>query len=218
MNENQLTTRENIPEEESKALKVARWLTSSAVAGVGPLSSAESLAREYLDDKSYKSNAERVDSLINWETSKNFTSGFITGLGGLLTLPVTIPASLGASWIIQARMAAAIARIYGHDISEERVQTVILMVIIGQDLKEVCKQAGIRIGTRFTYKMIEKIPGTILVKINQLIGFRLLTKAGERGIVNLTKMVPIVGGIVGGSFDAVTCRITGKAAKSAFGE
>ena len=214
MNENELTIRET--EEESKALKIARWLTSTGIDGVGTLSSAETLAREYLADQSYKTNEERVDSLINWETSKNFTSGFITGLGGVLTLPVTIPAALGASWIIQARMVAAIAIIYGHDISEERIKTAILMVIVGQAVEEICKDCGIKIGSRLTVELIKKIPGKAITRINQLIGFRLLTKAGERGIVNLTKMVPVVGGIVGGSFDAVTCRITGKAAKRVF--
>ena len=35
--------------EESKALQVANWLTEKAVGGVGPLSSAEELALEYLN-------------------------------------------------------------------------------------------------------------------------------------------------------------------------
>ena len=172
--------------EESKALQVANWLTEKAVGGVGPLSSAEELALEYLNDSSYESNDKRVDSLIKWETSKNFSTGFITGLGGFATLPVTIPASLGASWILQARMAAAIARIYGHDLSEDRVKTLILCVIIGQDIKEVCKQVGIKIGTKLTYVAIRKLPGEVLKRINQAVGFRLLTKAGEKGIINLT--------------------------------
>lgn len=202
--------------EESKALQVANWLTEKAVGGVGPLSSAEELALEYLNDSSYESNDKRVESLIKWETSKNFSTGFITGLGGFATLPVTIPASLGASWILQARMAAAIARIYGHDLSEDRVKTLILCVIIGQDIKEVCKQAGIKIGTKLTYVAIRKLPGEVLKRINQAVGFRLLTKAGEKGIINLTKLVPVVGGVVGGTFDAVTCRITAKAAREAF--
>ena len=202
--------------EESKALQVANWLTEKAVGGVGPLSSAEELALEYLNDSSYESNDKRVDSLIKWETSKNFSTGFITGLGGFATLPVTIPASLGASWILQARMAAAIARIYGHDLSEDRVKTLILCVIIGQDIKEVCKQAGIKIGTKLAYVAIRKLPGEALKRINQAVGFRLLTKAGEKGIINLTKLVPVVGGVVGGTFDAVTCRITAKAAREAF--
>ena len=64
--------------EESKALQVANWLTEKAVGGVGPLSSAEDLALEYLNDSNYEDNDKRVDSLINWETSKNFSTGFIT--------------------------------------------------------------------------------------------------------------------------------------------
>lgn len=202
--------------EESKALQIANWLTEKAVGGVGPLSSAEDLALEYLNDSNYEDNDKRVDSLINWETSKNFSTGFITGLGGFATLPVAIPASLGASWVLQARMAAAIARIYGHDLNEDRVKTLILCVIIGQDIKEVCKQAGIKIGTKLTYVAIRKLPGEVLKRINQAVGFRLLTKAGEKGIINLTKLVPVVGGVVGGTFDAVTCRITAKAAREAF--
>ena len=202
--------------EESKALQVANWLTEKAVGGVGPLSSAEDLALEYLNDSNYEDNDKRVDSLINWETSKNFSTGFITGLGGFATLPVAIPASLGASWVLQARMAAAIARIYGHDLNEERVKTLILCVIIGQDIKEVCKQAGIKIGTKLTYVAIRKLPSEVLKRINQAVGFRLITKAGEKGIINLTKLVPVVGGVVGGTFDAITCRITAKAAREAF--
>ena len=201
---------------ESKAMQVANWLTEKAVGGVGPLSSAEDLGLEYLNNPDYEDNDARVESLINWETTKNFSTGFITGLGGFATLPIAIPASLGASWILQARMAAAIARIYGHDLKEDKVKTLILCVIIGQDVKEVCKQAGIRLGSSLTYAAIRKLPGEALKRINQAVGFRLITKAGEKGIVNLTKFIPVVGGVVGGTFDAVTCRITAKAAQAAF--
>jgi RNA polymerase subunit RPABC4/transcription elongation factor Spt4 len=92
----------------------------------------------------------------------------------------------------------------------------ILCVIIGQDIKEICKQAGIKVAHRFTYVAIKKLPVEILKKINQTVGFRLVTKAGEKGIVNLTKLVPFVGGVVGGTVDAITCRITAKAAKNMF--
>ena len=197
-------------------MKVANWLTSNAIAGFGPLSSAENLAQEYIIDQSYPDNDSRVDSMINWETAKNFSTGFLTGLGGLLTLPVAIPASLGASWLVQARLAAAIAIIYGHDPSEDRVKTAILLAIIGQDIKEVCKQVGIKITTKLSHKMIEKIPGKILIEINKKVGFRLIAKAGEKSVINLTKAVPFVGGVVGGTFDAVTCRACGKTAKKCF--
>ena len=80
---------------ESKALQLVNWIVDSAIDGVPPLSSASNLAQEYLIDRSYTDNDDRVASLINWETSKNFTTGFVTGLGGLLTLPVAVPARVG---------------------------------------------------------------------------------------------------------------------------
>jgi hypothetical protein len=35
----------------------------------------------------------------------------------------------------------------------------------------------------------------ILKKINQKVGFRLVTKFGEKGIINLSKLIPVVGGL-----------------------
>jgi len=201
---------------ESKALELVKWITTKAIQGVRPLTSAEDLAQEYLIDQSYSSNAARADSLINWETMKNFTSGFITGLGGLLTLPVAVPAALGASWILQARMAGAIARICGHDLSEDRVRTLVLLSLAGDSGKEVVKRAGITVANKLTQKAFEKIPGKVLIEINKRVGFRLLTKAGEKGVVNLIKIIPVAGGLVGGAFDAVTCRAVGYAAKAMF--
>jgi len=171
---------------ESKALELVKWIVDKATQGVPPLlSSAEKLANEYLEDLSYKNNDERVNSLIRWESTKNFSSGFVTGLGGLLTLPVSIPAALGAAWIIQARMAGAIAIIYGHNIKEDRVRTLVILSILGDGVKEVLKEVGVKIGEKATEKVIMKIPGRILTEINKKVGFRLLTKAGEKGVINL---------------------------------
>jgi EcsC protein family len=125
---------------DSQVQQVANWIINKAISGVPPLSSAEHLAKEYLIDPLYPHNDDRVWSLINWETTKNFTSGFITGFGGLLTLPVAIPAAFGASWIIQARMAGAIAHIYGHSLKSDRVRTFVLASLLGDAAKEVLKK------------------------------------------------------------------------------
>ncbi len=202
--------------DESKASQLVNWIVDSAIEGVPPLSSASDLAQEYLIDRSYTDSDDRVASLINWETSKNFTTGFVTGLGGLLTLPVAVPSALGASWIIQARMSGAIAIIDGHDLKEDRVRTLVLLSIIGDSAKEVLKQAGVKIGRKLTEKVVMQIPGKVLIEINKKVGFRLLTKAGEKGIINLIRAVPVVGGLVTGGFDAAACRTVGKVAHNIF--
>ena len=201
---------------DSKALQLVNWLTERAVKGVSPLSSAEDLAQEYLIDTSFPDDEERIESLINWETTKNFTTGFITGLGGLITLPVALPAGFGASWVIQARMAAAIARIAGYDLGSDRVRTFVVVCLVGDAIKDIAKSTGIHVGKGLTKSLVNKIPGKVLIEINKKVGFRLITKAGERGAINLMKGVPVVGGVVGGAFDAAACRVVGKNAKRLF--
>lgn len=201
---------------DSQIEKFLAWIIEKALNGFPPLSSATHLATEYLIDTSYHDHDDRVGSLINWETSKNFTSGFITGLGGLLTLPIAIPTAFGASWIIQARMSAAIALIHGHSLESDRVRTLILLSLLGDGGKEVFKQAGIQVARKVTENLLKQIPGKVLIEINKKVGFRLITKAGERGVINLVKGVPVLGGLVGGAFDAASCRAVGSAAHNIF--
>jgi hypothetical protein len=202
--------------EDNRALALIKWISDKAIDGIPPLSSAHDLADEYLIDRGYKDHTSRVDALINWETTKNFTSGFITGLGGVLVLPFSLPAAFAASWLIQARMAAAIARIYGHNIHSDRVRTFIMAALVGDSLKDIAKASGIAIGRGLAKSLIEKVPGRVLIEFNKRVGFRLLTKAGEKGAINLMKGVPFVGGAVGGTFDAVACRVVGRNARALF--
>jgi uncharacterized protein (DUF697 family) len=201
---------------ETRGGRLATYLLEKGLAGAGPLSSAEDLASEYLIDASYGSDEARVDALIRRETRKNFTTGFVTGLGGIVTFPVTIPAALGASWLIQARMAGAIARIYGHDLASERVRTKVLLSLAGDVAKEAMNDLGLKLGNKLTQRAVDQIPGRLLVEVNKRIGARLLANVGARVLMKVPRAVPILGGVVGGSLDAVVCRMTGRSAKSLF--
>lgn len=56
----------------------------------------------------------------------------------------------------------------------------------------------------------------MLKTINQTVGFRLLTKSVSTGLINLTKMVPLLGGFIRGTFDAVTTNAIGNQARDLF--
>lgn len=58
--------------------------------GVPGIDTAIELADNYLKKKG--SLEENVNSLIRWQNTKSATSGFLTGLGGIITLPVAVPA------------------------------------------------------------------------------------------------------------------------------
>jgi uncharacterized protein (DUF697 family) len=203
------------PTEES-ASSLVTFLLDKGLGGFPPLSSAASLADEYLIDQGYQSDEQRVTALIKWETRKNFTTGFITGLGGFISLPIGVPSALAASWLIQARMAGAIARIYGHDLASEQVRTLILLSLAGDVAKEAMADIGLGLGNKLPQAVTRQVPGRALVEINKRIGMRLLAKTGQRGLAQFPKVVPVLGGVVGGAFDAVVCRMVGRTARKLF--
>ena len=195
-----------------KAEGLADWIYARTREGIGPLSSPTQLAREYEINESYPDADARVRALIKWETTKNFSTGFLTGLGGLMALPIAVPAALGASWLIVARMTAAIAVLYGHDLRKDRVRTLVLLSVAGSGAADVLKGAGIQVGVKIAAKAIDKLPGKALIAINKKVGFLLVAKAGTKGVVKLVKLVPVVGGIIAGTFDAAYARAAGRTA------
>lgn len=79
--------------------------------------------------------------------------------------------------------------------------TVVYMCLTGTTIADIVKETGIQIGEKSLTAAIKKIPGAVLTKINQKMGFRFLTKFGEKGVINLGKLVPIAGGLIGGGVD-----------------
>jgi hypothetical protein len=196
---------------------VVQKLMDLGIDGAAPgLTSSRALAQEYLNDSRYADDHRRVSALINWETSKAFGAGMVTGLGGLITMPVAVPSGVAIGWVLQARLAAAIAAIYGHNVEEDRVRTLAMLALIGDSGKEAAKRVGIDLSQRAGRAAIERVPSRVLIDINKRVGFRLLTRSGTTGVINLANAIPILGGVVGGSFDAAALRTVGAAARRSF--
>ncbi|ASX08122.1 EcsC family protein [Escherichia coli] len=200
----------------SKIIKFLDYAYEKSIDGIGipGIDTAHSLAESYL--KTGSSLKEQINSLIRWQNTKSATSGFLTGLGGIITLPVTIPTNISSVLFIQVRMVASIAIMCGQDIRDDKVRTIVYTCLVGNAAKDILKEAGIQIGQKLTTNAIRCISKEIIVKINKAVGFRLLTKTGATGVINMSKFVPVVGGIVGGSLDAITTNIVGNYARDTF--
>ena len=197
-------------------VRILDWAYEQALEGPPGLDSAWDLASDY--QKQDASPQEQVNSLIRWQNTKAATSGFVTGLGGLITLPVAVPANLSSVLFVQVRMIAAIAIMGGHDVNDDRVKTLVYACLAGNAAKEVLRQVGIEVGQKLTISAIKSITRETLVAINRAVGFRLLTKFGEKGVVNLGKAVPLVGGVIGATFEAVSTNGVGNVARDTFVE
>ena len=187
-------------------MKMLDTCYSKAIDGIPMVSpSIEDLANEYL--QKYPTKEKAVKAMIKNQIIKCSTSGFITGFGGFITMPVTIPANLSSVIYVQMRMIACCAYISGHKLDSDQTQTFVYACLAGVSVNAIVKQAGIRFGIKFAQTMVNKIPGKVLTKINQKVGFRFITKAGTKGIVNLGKVIPLVGSVVGAGLDFAETKI-----------
>jgi len=168
---------------ESTILQVLDWTYEKAVNGIPGLDSAEEMADDYL--KGEGTLVQKVNTLIRMQNTKAGVSGFVSGLGGALLLPVTIPANVSSVMYVQVRMIAAIARMSGHNIKDDRVKTLVFLCLIGDGAKDVLKDIGIVVGTKMATNAINNLSAKTIAAINQKVGFKLLTKFGEKGAVNL---------------------------------
>lgn len=198
-----------------KMQELLDWTYDKAVQGLPGMGSAIELAEDYLQESGTKE--EKINSLIRWQNTKAGSAGFVAGLGGMITLPVALPANIASTIYVQIRMVAAIAHMAGHDVRHDKVKTLIYLCLLGNSMNEVAKDFGISFGTKFATSYIEKnITGAMLTKINKAVGFRLVTKFGSKGLINLGKIVPVLGGVIGGGLDAFTTNIIGNQARDTF--
>lgn len=121
------------------------------------------LAEEY--KSKHKSSEDAIKEFVRIQRLKTTTTGFVTGLGGLLTLPVTIPADLASSLYIEIRMIAVIAALRNYCINDDRVRTLVYICIVGNTAGDIIKQVGIKGSEQIVAKkLLPKISGEIIKK------------------------------------------------------
>lgn len=185
-----------------------------ALQGVPGSKNCEDLAKDYLEK--YIDPQVAAKKLVSNQVMKCSTSGFVSGFEGLITLPVTIPANIASVIYVQMRMVAAIAFMGGYDVHSDQVQTLVYLCLVGTTITDIVKSTGVQVANKITMNMLKKLPGTVLTKINQKVGFRLITKFGTKGAINLVEMVPVAGAVVGAGMDFAGTKVIAQKAYDAF--
>lgn len=135
-----------------KALNTCYNKTIKGIKKVSP--PIEVFANDYLEKEGNPQKAAKV--MIKNQIVKCTTSGFITGLGGAITLPVSIPANIGSVLYVQMRMIACTAYLAGYDLKSDQVQTLVYACLAGVSANAVVKQTGIKLGTKVAENAIKK--------------------------------------------------------------
>jgi len=196
-------------------IKALDLLYNQSINGLGKVSPPiDEFANDYLSKHPTASAAAR--SMFKHQIAKCTTSGFISGFGSVITLPFTIPANISSVMYVQMHMIACAAYMGGYDTKSDQVRTFAYACLAGVSVNNVVKKFGVDFTKKLALKGLDKIPGKVLTRINQRIGFRLVTKFGEKGLINLAKIVPVVGAGVNGGLDLVETKAIAKRAYKMF--
>ncbi len=210
---------EVLPAQESgKVAELAEKLVSNilsvGVDGAGRFKGAREIAEEH---RAHYDDVEvAIAKVIATHARVVTATGFATGLGGIALLPVAIPTDVATFYAYAGRCAAAVAHLRGYDIESDEVRSVVLLSLLGAGGVAAASKVGVELGTKSAMAALKKLPGRVLIEINKKVGFRLITKTGTKGVVNLGKLVPFVGGGVGATVNAVGMRTVATYAKSNF--
>ena len=205
---------EELEEKGTKMLKVMDWAFEKANSNIPGLGSSSDMAKKYMEK--YGNVSTAINHLVNWQITSSATAGFITSFGGLPSMAVTLPANIAGVMAIQLRMIGAIAELGGFHENTEEKKTGMYLCLLGSQAGDVLSKTASQFAVKFATASLKKLPGEVLKKINQAVGFRLFTKFGQKGLVNIHKAIPVLGGVVGGSVDALSTYSIAKAAKALF--
>ena len=115
-------------------------------------------------------------------------------------------------------MIACTAYMAGYDLHCDQVQSLVYACLAGVAVNSVFKKTGIKLGEKMAVSVIQKIPRNVITRINQRVGFRFITKFGEKGLINLGKLVPGVGALINGGFDFAETKVIANRSYSWFFE
>lgn len=182
--------------------------------GAGPMKGAVEVAEEHL--RQHGDPEEAIRRLVRTHQRVVGTTGFATGFGGFLTMPVTIPTDVAILYAYQTRMAAAVAHLRGYDVNSDEVQSVVLVSLLGAGGAGLLSKFGIEFANKSAAQALKRVPGRVFIEINKKVGYRLITKGGTKGLVNMTKVVPIAGGIAGAGLNVASTRTVATYARRNF--
>jgi uncharacterized protein (DUF697 family) len=197
------------------AAGVLRQVLEIAIDGYQRFPGAEQIA----ESKLAKSSGDvqlAIDAVIDQHIRLAGVQGFVTSIGGLVTLPVALPANLTGLAIVQARMVAAIAHLRGYDLDDPRVRTAVITCLLGEDgvidrlKKSSLPTSPLAIATApvFDPELDRQVAGEVVAELIARI-------SGKRMALTVTRRVPLLGGAVGAGVDGwATYRVGEYAEKS----
>lgn len=198
------------------ATRLVERLLDVGIDGQGPFDPAHEIAANALKHARGDSD-QALRIIVRDHRQLGAVGGFVTGLGGFFTMPISLPANVLEFYLLATRMTAATAKVRGYDIDQPEIRSAILLTLAGADSDDLLKKAGLQApGGKLSSVALDRLPAPALMVLNKAIGFRLLGRIGQGTFARLGRLVPVVGGLIGAAVDVYMLGRIGKQAAKEF--
>lgn len=144
-------------------------------------------------------------------------AGFLTGLGGIFTLPVLLPTNVFEFYVQSTRMVGAIAEVRGYDLDDPEVRARVLAALMGEEAGDVLGSVGLGPVTAAAGRQVaERLPRSVESQIAGALGGRILRRFGLRSVRLFGKAIPGLAGVLGAITDRRQLNKIARAAQQIF--
>jgi hypothetical protein len=205
----QIPPSDNVPPEANRFLQMLNWVYDSALNGIPSFEGSRVYAAN-----TRGTPTDRISNVIGWSTATAGAVGAVTSIGGLITLPISLPANLVGTFFVQIRMVQSIAIIAGKDPLDDRVRTMAFLACLGMSVTDVLKGIGISVAHALADQFVKDVVAQALAKA---VVRGVIARTAKKSILSsVYRAVPVLSAGIGGTIDAVATYTIGSSARGLF--
>lgn len=184
-----------------------------AIEGGGPFPPVRRTAAKLLAD--HEGDVDRaVGAMTDNHVRYAGLQGFVTNLGGLVTMTVAVPANITGLAVVQCRMVAGIAHLRGYDLDDPRVRNAVLATLLGEETVDTLIGRHKLPAPPMALATAPVHDESIDAVVSREVATDLITRvAGKRLASTLGRRIPVVGGLVGMGTDGYVTWTIGRYAE-----
>lgn len=178
-----------------------RSIVDFAIYGNDQLPGAKAVAARTLQSRGDREAA--IDSLIGQHVSLAGAQGFLTSVGGWVTVPVGLPANIAGLAVLSVRMTASIAHLRGYDVEDPRVRSAITLTLLGEDPVSKLVASGKIPASPLGVATAPAFDADLERQISERVMGSLAGRMGSKHLaVVVMRAIPLLGGGVGAVVDS----------------
>lgn len=180
-----------------------RAALDKAIDGVGPLPSAAASADAKLVDATGDVE-DAIAHLIRRHVLWAGAQGFVTNIGGLVAVPIAVPANIVGVTLVQCHLIAGIAHLRGYDLSNPQVRNAIVVCMLGEHSARALMRQGRLPKTILELADVATHDPELDERVSREVTTDLIARtAGRRVATLIGRRIPLLGGLVGAGADGL---------------